>query len=430
MNMVYRLLVASTILVVTSSGAFRGVAFAADAPPAQPSGAAAEVALQRALDQPFNLVLEKVEIREAFNRIAATAKISLSVDPACYDFLPYGATTRVSADFRSAKLRDAIEQVLITLGLQQTVSGSTVIIRPSAPLMHIGRRAQLGELKLLQDLRSDQNELMPPAAAPGATTQPEPLDWTTAIRTALDRRNIVVSLEGDANSPLHDKAMEEITKQLPMTIFRGLETYCQITNQIWFAESDPYSAGGATIHIMPMKQWIMRQLDRPIQVNFVNTPSDEVLAELSHLTGIRFVPQPGLYAAFPALNLKSGNGSVRQTLEALAGGAGIAYEVRDDSILLKVASGANTAQPATTQTNAQSDNIVAYLAVPTGPTGRLMNVVIRESDLPPELNDLRKEKIKEAVQLLEHAWLPKAPASTTQPATRPAATEPATQPGK
>src|SRR5271170_1511098 len=127
------------------------LARAADAPPP----ASAEVALQRALDQPFNLVLEKVEIAEAFKQIAGTAKIALTVDPACYDFLPYGPTTRVSADFRNSKLRDAIEQVLITLGLQQTVSGSAVIIRPSAPLMHIGRRAQLDELKLLQDLRSN-----------------------------------------------------------------------------------------------------------------------------------------------------------------------------------------------------------------------------------------------------------------------------------
>ena len=93
-----------------------------------------------------------------------------------------------------------------------------------------------------------------------------------------------------------------------------------------------------------------------------------------------------------------------------------------------MAGGANTAQTPTTQNGVQSDNIVAYMAVPTGPTGRMMNVVIRESDLPPELNDLRKEKIKEAVQLLEHAWLAKAPPPATQPATQPAATEPATQP--
>ncbi len=214
---------------------FASLARAAD----PPAPITAEVALQRALDQPFNLVLEKVEIAEAFKQIAATAKISLNVDPACYDALPYGATTRVSADFRNSKLRDAIEQVLLTLGLQQTVSGPSVIIRPSAPLLHIGRRAQLDELKLLQDLRS--NELAP-------IPSDKSLDWTTAIRAALDRQNIVVSLEmapGDAANLLHAKALDEVKKQLPMSVFRGLETYCQLTNQIWFAESDPLAAAAA-----------------------------------------------------------------------------------------------------------------------------------------------------------------------------------------
>src|SRR6185437_14327091 len=79
---------------------------AAAAVPANPTDA--EIALQRKLDQPFNLTLQKVELSEAFKQIAATAQISLQVDPACYDALPYGATTRVSADFRQSKLKAAI----------------------------------------------------------------------------------------------------------------------------------------------------------------------------------------------------------------------------------------------------------------------------------------------------------------------------------
>ena len=389
---------------------FAARTFAADAPASKPTPPSAEVALQRALDQPFNLVLEKVEIAEAFKQIAATAKISLNVDPACYDALPYGATTRVSADFRNSKLRDAIEQVLLTLGLQQTVSGANVIIRPSAPLLHIGRRAQLDELKLLQDLRS--NDL---AAIPGDA----PLDWTTAIRAALDRQNIVVSLEGDTAGPLNAKALDEVKKQLPMSVFRGLETYCQISNQIWFAEADPLSSttAGATIHIMPLKKWITRQLDRPIQVNFVNTPFDQVVAELSHLTGIRFVPEPGLYQAFPALNLSSVNSSVAQTLEALAGTTRIVYDVRDDSILLHVASGNGTTS--TTQSAPQStktDNIIGHLTLPPGPNGVTTDIFLRESDLSPELNEMRKNKIAEAIAAMQKSWTTP---PTTQPTSKP-----------
>jgi hypothetical protein len=365
----------------------------------------AEVALQRALDQPFNLVLDKVEIADAFRQIAATAKISLNVDSACYDCLPYGATTRVSADFRNSKLRDAIEQVLITLALQQTVSGASVIIRPSAPLLHLGRRAQLEELKLLQDLRS--NDLAP-------IQGDAPLDFTTAIRAALDRQNIVVTLEGNTPPPLQASALADIQKQLPMSIFRALDTYCDLTHQLWFAEADPLSStGGATIHVMTPRTWIKRQLDRPIQVNFVNTPFDQVVAELSHLTGIRFVPEPGLYQAFPALNLSSVNSSVAQTLEALAGTTRIVYDIRDDSILLHIAGGdGGTQSPTTQNTTPRPDTIIGHVEIPAGPTGITTDIFIRESDLPPELNELRKKKIAEAVEALKKTW---EPASTTKP---------------
>jgi hypothetical protein len=399
-------LVVAAAACVLGSSSFAGAAEGVGAP-----SMSAEVALQRALDQPFNLVLEKVEISEAFRQIAATAKISLTVDSACYDCLPYGATTRVSADFRNSKLRDAIEQVLITLALQQTVSGSSVIIRPSAALLHLGRRAQLEELKLLQDLRS--NDL--PAVQGDAA-----LDFTTAIRAALDRQNIVVSLEGNIAAPLQESALNEVRKQLPMSIFRALETYCDLTHQLWFGEIDPLSStGGATIHVMTMREWIKRQLDRPIQVNFVNTPFDQVVAELSHLTGIRFVPEPGLYQAFPALNLSSVNSSVAQTLEALAGTTRIVYDIRDDSILLHVAGGESSAQNAATQ-NAPSkpDNIIGHMEVPAETSGVTTDIFIRESDLPPELNELRKKKIEEAVASLEKSWNEPAatqPAATTKP---------------
>ncbi len=165
---------------------------------------------------------------------------------------------------------------------------------------------------------------------------------------------------------------------------------------------------------MPLKKWITRQLDRPIQVNFVNTPFDQVVAELSHLTGIRFVPEPGLYQAFPALNLSSVNSSVAQTLEALAGTTRIIYDIRDDSILLHIANG-NASAP-TTQSAPNSpkpDNIIAHLTFPAGPNGTTTDIFLRESDLPPDLNEMRKKKIAEAIEALQKSWTTTRPTTTT-----------------
>lgn len=383
-------------------------------PPFARADDSAEITLQRTLDQPFNLTLTKVPLSEAFTQIAATAKISLQVDPACYDLLPYGATTVVSADFRQSKLRDAIEQVLLNLGLQQTVSGSSVIIRPSGPLARIGRRASWDELKLLQDLRN--TDIKP--AADGS------LDWKSAIRSALDRTDILVTIADD-NVPAatRDKALDQVKKQLPLSAFRALDAYCQLTNECWFVEAGPGSSAmtpagaGGNIRVMSPKAWMLRQMERPIQVDFTNAPLPQVIAELTHLSGIRFVPEPGLYQAVPVISLRSNNGSVLQTLEALAGGTRIAFDVRDDSILLHIAG--NEPSPPAAQ---KADTIVARISVPvgSGPEKSIMDVYIRESDLPPDLDELRKKKIQEAIDALQKSWSSETtpPATATAPAAK------------
>jgi hypothetical protein len=369
----------------------------------------AEIALQRKLDLPFNLTLQKVELSEAFKQIAATAQISLQVDPACYDALPYGATTRVSADFRQSKLKAAIEEVLLPLSLQQTVSGATVVIRPSGPLARIGRRADWEELKLLHELRTGPDLKLSPNGE---------FDWTTALRASLDSRpHLVVSFAAEASIPraLQDKAMEQLKKQLPLSAFRALELYTQLTHQIWFVEAGPLSGSGS-IHIMPLRPWIDRQLERPIQLAFTSAPLDQVVAELSHLSGIRFTPEPGLYRAVPVVSLAASNCSVMQALETLSGATPIAFDIRDDSILLHLAG--NT--PAPPSAPRVVDSIVGRIAVPVGGSGMSMDVLIHESDLTPELNDLRKKKIAEALQAMDKAW--SAPPAPPQPeTTRPVA---------
>jgi hypothetical protein len=377
------------------------------APAALPDSASQEVALQRALDQTFTLNFQRIELGDAFKRIAGEAKISLSVDPACYDLLPYGSTTRVSADFRQSRVRDALEEVLLPLALTQTTASGTVMIQPSNPLMRIGRRADLEELKLLQELRTGQ-DLRP---AQGGT-----FNLTDAIRTAMDgRKDLVISMpaEGDA------AALEQVRRQLPMSPYRALELYTQLTHQVWFVEAGALFGGptGGTIRIMTGRQWVERQLDRPIQITASNQPLEDVVAELSHASGVRIVPEPGLYQAVPRINLASNNQTLRGTLEFLAGVTRIAFDVREDSILLHLAPGPNEAGAGT----AKSDAYVGRIAVPVG-NGMQMDLLVRESDLPPEVNDLRKRRLQEVLDGLGRS-LAAPPVPATAPATHPAETQ-------
>ncbi len=384
--------------------------FAADTSP--------DVELQRALDQAVTLNLQKVSLAEAFKQIAATAKIPLQVDPASYDLLPYGDTTLVSIDFNQSQLRQALQEVLVPLGLEESVVGGVVLIRPSSALSHIGRRADWEELKLLKDLWA--SDIKAPAA--GAFSLPD------AIRGALDnRRELLIPMppqtpENAGPAAASEKAIQQIAGQLPMSAYRALEMYSQLTGQIWFVEAGALFGGptGGTIRIMTPRQWIERQLDRPIQLALTNEALEVVVSDLSHASGIRFVPEPGLYQAVPVVSLRSDNGTVRQTLEALAGATRIAFDVRDDSILLHMAPGPGSAEPA------KSDNIIGRISVPIGSGGTSVDVFIKESDLPAALDEQRKKQVQDAVQGLQQAWTARASAPATTPA--PPTSVPATQP--
>jgi len=378
-----------------------------------------DILLQRSLDQPITLNLQKVPLAEAFKQIASTAKIPLQVDPASYDLLPYGDTTQVSIEFNQSQLRQALQEVLVPLGLEESVVGSTVLIRPSSPLAHIGRRADWEELKLLKDLWT--SEIKAPATSGTAVNFPD------AIRAAVDgRKDLLIPMPADATGagPLaaaSDKALHQIAAQAPMSAYRALDMYCQLTSQVWFVEAGALYGGsaGGNIRIMTQRQWIERQLDRPIQLSRTNEPLEVVVNDLNHASGIRFVPEPGLYQVVPVASLFSNNGSIRQSLEALAASYSVAFDVRDDSILLRKAPVPGSPDAA------KSDNIVGRISVPAGAgDGTTMDIFIKESDLPPALNELRKKHVQEAVQALQKTWTTPGPA--TAPAT--SASAPATQP--
>lgn len=291
----------------------------ADAP-ATAAASAAEVQLQRALDNPIDLTLDKTELAKAFDAIASKGKISLQIDQACYDALPYGATTRVNVVFRASPLRLALDEVLSPLGLEQSVSGNTVTVRPTPALQRVGRRAEFEELKLLQTLRQTQ---LPTFAG----------DWTETLRTLLGKPEMTVQLSppsDPAASAAADKALAQVKSILPCTVAQALDAYSAGTGEIW-------TVNAQNVLILPMKKWIGRQLERPIVIHQNNAPLADVIAELAHLSRIRFQPEPGLYQAVPTVSLNSDNGTVQQTLDALSGATSIAYDVRDDSIFLHLA---------------------------------------------------------------------------------------------
>jgi len=392
--------------------AFVAVALLATAA-ARGADTAAEITLQRALDAPLDLTLDKVELGKAFEAIAAHAKVSVQVDEACFDALPYGATTKVSATFRATPLRGAIEEILAPLALEQAVSGATLIIRPSAALARIGRRADWDELKLLQTLRTQELPKLD-------------INWTDDLRTLLGKPQLVVDID-KVDPAVQDKAMAQVRAMLPCPAAQALDSYAAAIGMIWSVRTMP--AEGQKIIIEPAKNWLNRQLREPVILSFTNAPLAKVVADLADASRIRFQPEPGLYLAVPAVSLTSNHSTVQQTLDTLSGATGIAYELRDDgTVLLRLAGKPNP------NANPRPDAIIGRVAVPTGKDNTVFDLYIHESDLPAELNEMRKKKLREAIDALQQSLTPVPPTPAPLPPPPPpapvttAATAPATTP--
>lgn len=355
----------------------------------------AEIALQRRLDQPFTRKIEEIELSKAFEDIQSAAKIRIQVDPSAYDSLVYGATTKISAEFRSAPLRAAIGEILLPLSLEQVVSGDTVIIRPSPALLRVGRRTTWDELKLLQTLRTTQLPRLD-------------VDWQQDIRSLVGKADLLVRIEG-ADGPLHDKGMQAVKAVLPCTIEQALDTYAGATGLVWTVDQN-------SLLIMTKRRWVERQLQRPVIIKQFNGKTERVVAELSRLSRVRLVPDAGLYDVVPSLTLDS-DSTLQRTLDSLAGSYRINTEIVEDTIALKL--------PGTPPASAARGEIVGRVAVPMGPGGATFDLFIRDTDLPPELNETRKQRLNEAVDSLK-TFLnkPAAASARTQPTP---ATQPATQ---
>lgn len=377
--------------------AFRTFCFAALvvgllAPNLRADDRADEISLQRKLDAPIDsLELVDIELPKALQELAAKGKISLTIDPLCYDLLPYGDTTKVNkATFRQTKLRDAIDGILNPLALEQTVSGDKVLITPSDPLRRIGRRSTWDEILILKAAR--QETLLGLAGN----------NLGQNIRTTLSMDTLQLHLASPTGAA-HDAALEQVSRHLPCEVWKVLDIYSRATNQIWFVSEN-------AIEVMPQKQWIERQLDRRVKINKMSRPLVDCVSELSHLCGIRFKPEPGLYSLFPAVTLNSDGGTVREILDTLRGVIGLDYQVQDDLIVLKKA----TAADATPAANpGRNDPILGQIVIHLD-GGSDAVIFLRESSVSPEVAEMLKKKTQTAIDALKKTLT----APATQPSTQ------------
>jgi len=179
------------------------------------------------------------------------------------------------------------------------------------------------------------------------------------------------------------------------TLEGALESIVKDTAATWFPS-------GRGIVIVNKQDMVRAQLGRTISVRHNGVDLSQVLLELSQRAGVDFTMEPGavqrVAPEFRMVRLILDNVSVQQALETLSGFTGLGYVVNERGVYLW---------------NPAQGTVPTTAPVPVDPLVGLLNldggvqVMLRESQLPPALRDQIRQQTSRKIDELSKNALPK-----------------------
>jgi hypothetical protein len=326
--------------------------------------------IQQALDQPTDLEIADQPIADALAYVGQRTGVTIDIAPAVVEMLPYGAQTTVSATIRGTPLREGLAALLRPIGLQFAIRGSRIQAEPVAALARLGRRATWEELELLDQLASN--------------------NWWGGVAEQLR-----ITIEGellstdDAFGALRDRA----AKVGAGTALDAVENACGAMHWVWVPR-------GRQVVVMSATDFHRDRLGATDSFRYVGVPLANVLVDLTQRAGVPLRLEPGVLADLPtqtlnAFTLQAENIPYEQALELIAGATALAYTVGDEGVWLYRPEG--VAAVSAGARSGSADPYVMKITMPAGPDGTTYEILVRQSELPHELLNIRKQRIDDAI---------------------------------
>jgi hypothetical protein len=379
---------------------------AATAPAQQRQPNPTSALINEALDKNVTLTLNDV-LPAVLKTIEEKTGVRISASDSVYELLPWGEQTNIKATVENQTLRAALTAIAQKLGLTWELGPFEVVLKPMPALQRLGRRATLTEIQALELLRT----------TPFAKAQPQMStgDLLHSIDDQLAKiKKPAVALDIRTGDPA-DPQSGFIPLDKPVNIPRDshlavvLEDLARQSNATWY----PW---GTKVVIVPKQQYVRMQLDKSITARFNGTDIARVLDQLSAETGVPFQIEPGAFQRVPPqyrnIRLDLTNATVRQILEDIRGVTGLDYVVKGEGVYVW-----NQNPPSTTPTApapGATDPVIAF--VQAAPDTQLM---LRESDLPPDVRAFLSQKRQEAIQSIRDRMKQEHFTPGTPPTTQP-----------
>ncbi len=345
--------------------------------PAEQGDDEKEILVVQALEQPTSLKINEVPITDAVRLLSEKTGVPIKFDRFTLSCLPYGSKTIVSARIENQPLKQSLAALLRPLACTYELIDGELIIEPRPALLRICRRATWDEVALIEKLYSTR--------------------WSNKLADSLKFQ--FQDMTGDA------EANRKKVYDLAGAVGSGnaadvLECASRQYGWVWHPE------GGQTISFCTRTRQVEQQLQRVVSAQYNEVALKDVLLDLADRAGVLLKMEPGVLSSLPTSQserfwLTVENVSIRQALELIAGKTGLGYFVEPDGIRITAsafsATGDPSAQTTSTGTQASRNPVVGQITIP-GPNGTSYGFFIREQDLPPEINAMRQEQIRQFVQ--------------------------------
>jgi hypothetical protein len=345
-----------------------------------------EILIVQAMEQPTSLRLENANIGEAVRILSEQTGVPIEFDRFVLGCLPYGSKSQVNATIENRPLKESLTALLNKFACRFVLEGDKLVIQPRPALFRICRRATWDEVVLIEQLYGTP--------------------WSKELAASLEFHFVDMSAEdADAN---RKKIYQAAASMSPGHAARVLEYACRQNGWAWYPE-------GKVITICTAAHQVERQLQRTVTVQYSEVQLEAVLLDLVGRAGLTLKMEPGALASLPTqqrerFRMMAENLTIRQALELIVGETGLKYSAEADGIRIAAnpdgPAGASensaAAQAATVAALRSSNPIVGQITIP-GENGTTFSFFLREQDLPPDVNQLRLQQLREAADKLRNA---------------------------
>jgi len=339
------------------------------------------VLLQQALDAVIqsDIVLEDVKIADLFAIVEEKTGVDVVMPLEVMALLPYGSQTTIDkAEIRGVSLREGLVGLIGGLGMTFVVNRDHIEVIPKPGLYRIGRPACWAELDTLGRL---------PGLKPG--------------------------VNNDDLESLKPLMQFHVPDQNPWGVLTGairnvgagpgdevLEAACNRLGWTWHPKDD-------RIVVLTRQAQISRQLQTLIRVNLDRRPLLEFMQAIGRACGVNIKAEPGALATVPhdlrySFSFTVEGYTAAEALEALAAPTGLGYLITPNGVLFYEArQGTSPATVAAGAPPPQDDPVIGV--IPVTINGQTIELLLRASDVPPEVRALLDEAKGKVIESLIRA---------------------------